>query len=557
MTSDLPARADLSGHWAALDAELDRVEPLRMADLFEADPDRAARMTMSGAGITLDYSKNRIDAAALKHLLDLARAAGVPAWRAAMFAGKPINTTEGRKVLHVALRDRSGALEAVTGLVPGTIANVRERCYALARAVRAGDWRGHTGQPIQAVVNIGIGGSDLGPAMACRALRIFATPDIAFRFVSNVDGTSLDEALSGLDPATTLFIVASKTFTTDETLTNAKSARDWFIASGAPASAVARHFVAVSTNSKEVAAFGIAPENMFGFWDFVGGRYSIWSAIGLSLMIAIGPERFDEFLDGAHAMDQHFLTTPLEQNLPVLMAVLGVWYRNQFECASHAVLPYSESLSRFPAYLQQLEMESNGKGVALDGADVPRATGPIVWGEAGTNGQHAFHQLLHQGPDWVPIDFILPIRHLGAFPAHQTKLIANCLAQSSALMLGKTRSEVEADLRAGGMAADEAARLAAHRAFPGNRPSNTLLIDALDPARFGALIALYEHKVFTQSIIWGINAFDQWGVELGKVAAKGVEAALRGGGGAMTLDPSTLGLIANIRKSWPLCAELS
>lgn len=544
----LPASVDLSGHWAALDAELDRVEPLRMADLFAADPERAARMTASAAGLTLDYSKNRIDARALNHLLDLARAAGVPAWRDAMFAGEAINVTEGRKVLHVALRDRSGALEPATGLAPGTLAGVRERCYDLARAVRSGEWRGHTGQRIRAVVNIGIGGSDLGPAMACRALRIFATPEITFRFVSNVDGTALDEALAGLDPATTLFIVASKTFTTDETLTNAKSARDWFLASGAPAAAVARHFVAVSTNAKEVAAFGIAPENMFGFWDFVGGRYSIWSAIGLSLMIAIGPERFDEFLDGAHAMDQHFRSAPLEQNLPVLMGVLAVWYRNQFECGSHAVLPYSEALSRFPAYLQQLEMESNGKGVALDGSAVARATGPIVWGEAGTNGQHAFHQLLHQGPDWVPIDFILPIRHLGAFPAHQTKLIANCLAQSSALMLGKTRGEVEADLRAGGMSADDAARLAAHRTFPGNRPSNTILMEILDPARFGALIALYEHKVFTQSVIWGINAFDQWGVELGKVAAKGIEAVLRGEGDQSVLDASTRGLIANIRK---------
>lgn len=548
MKPEIPASVDLSGHWAALDAELDRVEPLRMADLFAADPARAARMTVNAAGLTLDYSKNRIDASALKHLLDLARAAGVPAWRDAMFAGQPINTTEGRKVLHVALRDRSGALDGATGLPPGTIASVRERCYALARLVRAGEWRGHTGQPIRAVVNIGIGGSDLGPAMAYRALRIFATPDLTFRFVSNVDGTALEEALTGLDPATTLFIVASKTFTTDETLTNSRSARAWLMASGAPESAVARHFVAVSTNATEVAAFGIAPDNMFGFWDFVGGRYSLWSAIGLSLMIAIGPERFDEFLDGAQAMDRHFVTAPLDKNLPVLMGVLGVWYRNQFECASHAVLPYSEALSRFPAYLQQLEMESNGKRVGLDGGEVARATGPIVWGEAGTNGQHAFHQLLHQGPDWVPIDFILPIRHLGEFPAHQTKLIANCLAQSSALMLGKSRGEVEADLRASGLSAGEAARLAAHRVFPGNRPSNTLLMDALDPASFGALIALYEHKVFTQSVIWGINAFDQWGVELGKVAAKGIEAVLRGEGDESALDPSTRGLIANIRK---------
>lgn len=547
MKPDIPASVDLSGHWAALDAELDRIEPLRMADLFAADPDRAARMTASAAGLTLDYSKNRIDAKALARLVDLARAAGLPAWRDAMFAGAAINVTERRKVLHVALRDRSGALEAGSGLAPGTIAGVRERCYDLARRVRAGDWRGHTGQPIRAVVNIGIGGSDLGPAMAYRALRIFAQRDLAFRFVSNVDGTALDEALDGLDPATTLFIVASKTFTTDETLTNAKSAREWFLASGAPAAAVAQHFVAVSTNAKEVAAFGISPENMLGFWDFVGGRYSLWSSIGLSLMMAIGPERFDEFLDGAHAMDQHFRSAPLEQNLPVLMGLLGVWYRNQFECASHAVLPYSEALSRFPAYLQQLDMESNGKGVRLDGAGVERPTGPIVWGEAGTNGQHAFHQLLHQGPDWVPIDFILPIRHLGAFPAHQTKLIANCLAQSSALMLGKTRAEVEADLCAGGMPPEDASRLAVHRTFPGNRPSNTLLMEALDPARFGALIALYEHKVFTQSIIWGINAFDQWGVELGKVAAKDIEAVLRGQGEGAEFDPSTRGLIANIR----------
>lgn len=543
----MPALADLSAHWTALDAELDRIEPLRMADLLAADPARATLMRCSAAGLTLDYAKNRVDDQVMARLFDLARAAGVERQRAAMFAGEAINLTEARRVLHVALRDRSGALEAGSGLPPGTIAHVRERCYALARSVRSGAWRGHTGLAINAVVNIGIGGSDLGPAMAYRALKPFAQAELEFRFVSNVDGTALDEALQGLDPARTLFIVASKTFTTDETLTNARSARRWLLESGAPQSAIAQHFVAVSTNAKEVAAFGIAPENMFGFWDFVGGRYSLWSSIGLANMIAIGPEHFDAFLDGAAALDRHFVEAPLEENLPVILALLGIWYRNEFECASHAVLPYSESLARFPAYLQQLEMESNGKGIRLDGRPSERATGPIVWGEPGTNGQHAFHQLLHQGPDWVPIDFILPLRHLGRFPDHQTKLIANCLAQSSALMLGKTAGEVEADLRAQGLPADEARWLAAHRSFPGNRPSNLLLMDALTPERLGALIALYEHKVFVQGVIWGVNSFDQWGVELGKVAARNIEAALNGGS-EYSLDAITRALIRHVRE---------
>ncbi len=548
MNPGMPSSVDLSAHWAALDVELDRVENLRMADMFAADPTRAASMTLTAAGLTLDYSKNRIDAPAFAHLIALAKAAGVTARRDAMYTGAAINTTENRKVLHVALRDRSGALESGSGLTPGSIVGVRERCYALAREVRAGQWLGHTGQPIRAIVNIGIGGSDLGPSMAYRALRPFAAKGLTFRFVSNVDGMALTEALEDLDPANTLFIIASKTFTTDETLTNARSARQWFLNGGGTDAGVARHFVAVSTNAKEVAAFGIAPENRFAIWDFVGGRYSLWSAIGLANMIAIGPENYDAFLDGAHAMDLHFRDAPFERNMPVVLALLGIWYRNQFECASHAVLPYSESLSRFPAYLQQLDMESNGKSVRQDGSDATHQTGPVIWGEAGTNGQHAFHQLLHQGPDWVPIDFILPIKSLGAFPAHQAKLIANCLAQSSALMLGKTRGEVKADLVASGMSKEEATRLAAHRTFPGNRPSNTLLLPSLDPASLGALIALYEHKVFVQGVIWGLNSFDQWGVELGKVAAGRIEGVLKEETDGAGLDGSTIGLIANIRK---------
>ncbi|MBL8517908.1 MAG: glucose-6-phosphate isomerase [Betaproteobacteria bacterium] len=546
--NNVPELPDLTAQWDAVEAEHRRLANIRMADLFAADAKRAETMTLVAAGITLDFSKNILDAGALGALHGLAKAAGVAARREAMFTGAIINTTEVRKVLHVALRDRSGVLEAGSGLPPGTMAAERERCYAFARKVRAGEWTGHTGQRIRAVVNIGIGGSDLGPAMAYRALRIFAIRGIAFRFVSNVDGTALDEALEGLDPATTLFIVASKTFTTDETLTNAKSARQWLLASGAGEAGIPRHFAAVSTNAKEVAAFGIAPENMFGFWDFVGGRYSLWSSIGLANMIAIGPEHFDAFLDGAAEMDKHFRTAPAERNLPITLALIGIWYRNLFNRATQAVLPYSEALSCFPAYLQQLEMESNGKGIRLDGSPVTHATAPVIWGEPGTNGQHAFHQLLHQGPEWMPIDFILPVKHLGKFPDHQTKLIANCLAQSSALMLGKSAEVVEREMIAAGVEPEEARRLAPHRAFPGNRPSNTILVDALTPARLGALIALYEHKVFVQSVVWGINAFDQWGVELGKVAARGVEAVLRANAGSSVSDPSTNRLIANIRN---------
>lgn len=545
--NNVPELPDLSAQWKAVEAEHERLANIRMADLFAADAQRVEAMTLSAAGITLDFSKNILDAAAIKALLALARAAGVTEWRDAMFAGAIVNTTEKRKALHVALRDRSGALEAGSGLAAGTIAAERDRCYAFARKVRVGEWTGHTGQRIRAVVNIGIGGSDLGPAMAYRALRIFATPDITFRFVSNVDGIALDEALEGLDPATTLFIVASKTFTTDETLTNARSARGWLLASGAGEADIARHFVAVSTNATEVAAFGIPLENMFGFWDFVGGRYSLWSSIGLANMIAIGPEHFDAFLDGAAEMDQHFRAAPAEQNLPVTLALIGIWYRNAFNRASHAVLPYSESLSRFPAYLQQLEMESNGKSVRRDGSPVTHATAPVLWGEPGTNGQHAFHQLLHQGPEWMPVDFILPLKHMGRYADHQNKLIANCLAQSSVLMLGKSAETVEEEMLASGADPAEARRLAPHRACPGNRPSNTILVDALTPARLGALIALYEHKVFVQSVVWGINAFDQWGVELGKVAAKGVEAVLGGIGDGSGLDASTRSLTANIR----------
>ncbi len=534
---------DQTPAWAALAAHHAAVRDYHLRDLFSADPERATRCTAEGAGLYLDYSKHRITADTLPLLLDLARTARVEERREAMFAGDRINVTENRSVLHTALRiPRDGRLVVDGQDVAADVHEVLDRMADFAVRVRDGEWRGKTGKRIRNVVNIGIGGSDLGPAMASEALRNASDRAMRFRFVSNVDGADLREAVIDLDPAETLFIVSSKTFTTIETLTNATSARDWLLAGlGDDASAVARHFVAVSTNAEKVREFGIDPANMFGFWDWVGGRYSMDSAIGLSLMVAIGPDAFRSMLAGFREMDEHFRSAPLDQNLPVLMALLGVWYGNLFGFASHAVLPYSQELNRFPAYLQQLDMESNGKSVRIDGSRVTYATGPIVWGTAGTNGQHAYYQLLHQGTHIVPADligFVNPTTEVGR---HHDLLMANLFAQAEAFAFGKTREEVAA---AGVPGAQVNARV-----FEGNRPTSVILADTLTPRTLGALVALYEHKVFVQGVIWGIDSFDQWGVELGKVLATRIAGELGASEGpvANDHDTSTAALIRRYR----------
>ena len=520
-------KIDAKPEWAALGVHAVSVDKKTMADLFRADPDRAAKYSIDAARLFLDYSKNRLDDLARTRLLDLARASGVEARRDAMFAGERINVTEGRSVLHTALRDMSSERIEVEGAdILGPIRAARKHAYAFAERVRSEDWRGYTGKCITDVVNIGIGGSDLGPRMVCEALRTFSHLRLQMHFVANIDGDALNDVLTRVDPQRTLFIVASKTFTTIETLTNARSARAWFLASGAQQSDIAKHFVAVSTNTEAVKVFGIDPDNMFVFWDWVGGRYSLWSSIGLSIMISIGPDNFDRLLGGAHAMDVHFSTAPLEHNMPVMLGLVGIWYRNFFDAGSMAVLPYSEHLQRLPAYLQQLDMESNGKSVTLQGTPVEHATGPIIWGEPGTNGQHAFYQLLHQGTQLVPIDFILPMRPTHNLSTHHDLLVANCLAQSSALMSGKTVEQARQELGVTAASAAALQQVAVHRSFNGNRPSNTLLLEQLDPASLGALIALYEHKVFVQGVIWSINSFDQWGVELGKTVATKIGKAI-------------------------------
>ncbi len=498
--------------WKALEAHRSEIGTTHLRTLFAEDPGRAERFTLEAAGLHLDYSKNRVTAETLGLLCDLARQAGLASRIEAMFGGERINTTEGRAVLHVALRAPRDGRIAVDGhdVVPDVHA-VLDRMAEFSEAVRSGAWKGHTGRRIRNVVNVGIGGSDLGPVMASEALRHYADRDLTLRFVSNVDGTDLAERVRDLDPAETLFIVSSKTFTTLETLTNARSAREWCLAALGDEAAVARHFVAVSTNAAEVTAFGIDPANMFGFWDWVGGRYSLDSAIGLSLMMAIGPERFRELLAGFHAMDEHFRTAPLDANAPVLLGLLGVWYSGFLGATAHAVIPYDQYLHRFPAYLQQLDMESNGKGVDRDGSPVGCTTAPILFGEPGTNGQHSFFQLLHQGTHLVPIDFIGFAHSLNPNGAHHDLLAANLFAQGEALAFGRTAEEVAAE----GVAPE----LVPHRTFPGNRPSTTILAERLTPRVLGALVALYEHKVFVQGVVWNVNSFDQWGVELGKVLA--------------------------------------
>jgi glucose-6-phosphate isomerase len=500
--------------WKALASNRDQIAKTSLKDLFAADPQRGERLTAEACGLYLDYSKNRVNDETLKSLLQLAREVGLEAHREKMFAGEKINITEDRAVLHVALRAPKGEVIKVDGVdVVPEVHKVLGAMGAFADRIRSGEWKGHTGKRIKNVINIGIGGSDLGPVMAYEALRHYSDRSLTFRFVSNVDGTDFAEAVQDLDPAETLFIVSSKTFTTLETMTNAHTARDWSLAGfGGDVKAVAKHFVAVSTNAAKVSEFGIDTANMFGFWDWVGGRYSMDSAIGLSTMIAIGPKNFSDLLAGFHAMDEHFRTAPLEKNLPVLMGLLAVWYNDFFGAQSIAVLPYEQYLKRFPAYLQQLTMESNGKSVRLDGTHVTFDTGPIYWGEPGTNGQHSFYQLIHQGTRLIPCDFIGFNKALNQLGHHHNYLISNIFAQAEALAFGKTPEQVKAE--------GTPDWLTPHRVFEGNRPSNVIMADKLDPHTLGTLVALYEHSVFTQGAVWGINSFDQWGVELGKQLAQ-------------------------------------
>jgi glucose-6-phosphate isomerase len=532
-----------SAAWQALNAHFSTVQSLTMRELFDAHPDRFAQFTIQFGELLFDYSKNRVTTETMELLIALAQQANVPHAIERMFAGDKINVTEQRAALHTALRNRSERPVLVDGKdVMPDVRRVLAQMRVFSDAVRSGAHRGHTGKAIRDVVNIGIGGSDLGPLMVCEALKAYASPDLCAHFVSNVDATHLVETLKKLDAETTLFIVSSKTFTTQETLTNARSARAWLLEKLGDEAAVAQHFAAVSTNLAATSQFGINPANVFEFWDWVGGRYSLWSAIGLPIAINLGMDKFEELLGGAFAMDEHFRTTPLAQNIPVIMAMLGVWYGNFFGAGSNAVLPYDQYLHRFAAYLQQLDMESNGKGVDRDGNPVDYDTGMVVWGEPGTNGQHAFYQLIHQGTRLIPADFLAPLRSHNPLGEHHRILLANCLAQTEALMRGKTSDEARAELLAQGLSGDALASLLPHKVFPGNKPTNTILFEQLDAATLGSLIALYEHKVFAQSVIWHINPFDQWGVELGKQLAGKILPELRGEAVGQH-DGSTAGLI--------------
>ena len=536
MFTELPAWRQ-----AAADFKQDRKTTLREA--FQADPGRAKAMSVEAAGLFLDFSKNLVSKKTMEDLFAVARACGLKEQIQAMFAGERINATENRPVLHTALRNRANTPVFVDGKdVMPEVNRVLKRMAAFSRKVRSGSWKGHTGKPIRNIVNIGIGGSDLGPAMAYQALKPFSDRKLRFAFVSNVDATHFAEETFGMDPEETLFIVASKTFTTLETMLNARTARAWLLKKLKSPKAVARHFVAVSTNAEEVAKFGIDTANMFGFWDWVGGRYSLPSAIGLPLMLAIGPARFGELLDGYHAMDRHFAEAPFERNMPVILAMLGIAYNNLAGAQSHAVLPYDQYLARFPAYLQQLDMESNGKGVDRQGRRVAYETGPVIWGEPGTNGQHAFYQLIHQGTKLIPADFIGFCKSHNPLGGHHDGLMANFFAQTEALAFGKTADE----LRAEGV--PEA--LVPHKTFTGDRPTNTILAEKLTPAILGALVALYEHKVFVQGVVWNVYSFDQWGVQLGKVLAAGIAPELTAEARPkLAHDASTNALVRRYRKA--------
>lgn len=542
MTAQIQSLSDRQA-WKKLTAHFEEIRDLHMRQMFADDPKRGEQMSTEAVGLFLDYSKNRVTKETLKFLVDLAKESGLRERIDAMFSGEKINLTEDRAVLHVALRAPRGSTITVDGenVVPG-VHEVLDRMTAFANRVRSGEWKGHSGKRIKNIVNIGIGGSDLGPVMAYEALKHYCQRDLTFRFVSNVDGTDFAEAVIDLDPEETLFIVASKTFTTLETMTNANTARDWSLAAfGGEASSVAKHFVAVSTNAEKVTEFGIDTANMFGFWDWVGGRYSMDSSIGLSTMLAIGPEGFLEMLSGFHEMDEHFRTAPFEENLPVLMGLLSIWYNDFFGAETVAVLPYDQYLKRFPAYLQQLSMESNGKYITVDGKRVDYNTGPILFGEPGTNGQHSFYQLIHQGTRLIPCDFIAFGKSLNPLGRHHDMLQANVFAQAEALAFGKTAEEVKAE--------GTADWLVPHRVFEGNRPSNVLLAESLTPALLGKLVALYEHSVFTQGIIWNIDSFDQWGVELGKKLAQRIIPELESSEQPeLEHDSSTNNLIRIYRK---------
>ena len=530
--------------WQALETQRQALDGTHMRDLFAADPARFAKFSLSFQDILFDYSKNRITDETMTLLLDLAQQAKLGTAIDAMFSGAKINTTENRAVLHVALRNRSNRPILVDGQdVMPEVNRVLGKMRTFSEAVRSGNWKGYTGKPITDVVNIGIGGSDLGPKIVTLALTPYTQAGLRAHFVSNVDATDIAETLKLINPETSLFLVASKTFTTQETMTNAHTARRWLLDTAQAEAAIAKHFVALSTNQKAVAAFGIDTENMFEFWDWVGGRYSLWSAIGLSIAISIGMDRFEELLTGAHQVDEYFRTTPFAQNIPVIMGLLGIWYNNFWDAQSHAILPYDQYMARFPAYFQQGDMESNGKSVTKTGEQVDYSTGPVIWGEPGTNGQHAFYQLIHQGTKLVPCDFLAPARSHNPLGDHHPILIANFLAQTEALMKGKTADEARAELATSGLTGEPLEILVAAKSFAGNRPTNTFFFPELTPATLGSLIALYEHKIFTQGIIWQINSFDQWGVELGKQLAKAIEPELKGDAAVTTHDSSTNGLI--------------
>jgi glucose-6-phosphate isomerase len=535
--------------WQALLQHQKEVSLLHMRDLFAQDSQRFSRFSLQFENILFDYSKNRITEKTLSLLFDLARQAGLPTRIEEMFRGQKINTTEDRAVLHIALRNRSNNPIYVDGQdVMPEVNHVLAKMRSFSQSVRSGEWKGSTGKAITDLVNIGIGGSDLGPKMVCEALKPYSNPHLHVHFVSNVDGTDLAETLKLLKPETTLFLVASKTFTTQETMTNAHSARKWLIESLNDESAIANHFAAMSTNTEAVKKFGINPENMFEFWDWVGGRYSLWSAIGLSIAVDLGFDRFEELLSGAHQVDNYFKSTPFEQNIPVIMGLLGIWYSNFFGAQSHAILPYDQYLLYFPTYFQQGDMESNGKSVTRQGEPVNYSTGPVIWGQPGTNGQHAFYQLIHQGTRLVPCDFLAAAQSQNPLGEHHPILLSNYLAQTEALMKGKTTAEARQELMAEGYVGEKLELLAAAKTFEGNHPTNSFLYPKLTPKVLGSLIALYEHKIFTQGVIWDINSFDQMGVELGKQLAKKILPELSGDKAATTHDSSTNGLIGTIKR---------
>jgi len=535
--------------WQNLQQHYNANKLVAMRDLFASDPERFAKFSLEFDGVLLDFSKNRITDETMGLLRALAVERDVAGWAKKMFTGEKINITEDRAVLHIALRNRSNRPIFVDGKdVMPEINAVLAHMQEFSSAVRSGEWKGYTGKAITDFVNIGIGGSDLGPVMVTEALKAYAQPNLKAHFVSNVDGTHMAETLKKLSPETTLFIVASKTFTTQETLTNAHSARNWFLAAAKDEAAVAKHFVALSTNEKEVRKFGIDPANMFGFWDWVGGRYSLWSAIGLPIALSVGFDNFVALLEGAHAMDEHFLNAPAEKNLPLTLGLLGVWYNNFFGARTHAILPYDQYMHRFPAYFQQGDMESNGKGVTRDSEPVDAITGPVIWGEPGTNGQHAFYQLIHQGTQWIPADFLAPIETQNPLGEHHIILLSNFFAQTEALMRGKNADEVRAELVKEGMSGERLEKLIPHKVFTGNRPTNSIMFPKLTPKTLGMLIAMYEHKIFTQGIIWNINSFDQWGVELGKQLAKAILPELETPGVVASHDCSTNGLINRFKE---------